>query len=178
MKILLHACCGPCATFPWSILKSQGHTVHGVFFNPNLYPRDEHEKRWEVFRDWAKGVSLPVSRIDAPHTEWLDSLGGNLAKPERCLACYKMRLRAVAKMAKACGCDGFSTTLFVSPYQHHDGLKDVAENVAREFGVALVYRDYRPGYRRGKEMARGRHMYMQRYCGCEFSLGDDAGGIA
>ena len=35
MKILLHLCCGPCATFPVKFLRENNHKVEGYFYNQN-----------------------------------------------------------------------------------------------------------------------------------------------
>ena len=38
MKILLHLCCGPCATFPVKFLRENNHKVEGYFYNLNIHP--------------------------------------------------------------------------------------------------------------------------------------------
>ena len=44
-----------------------------------------------------------------------------------------------------------------------------AEEMARRYGVAFLYRDFRPGFRQGQQEARELGLYMQKYCGCVFS---------
>ena len=46
-KILLHACCGVCAAYPISLLQNSGYEVVVYFYNPNIYPQAEYEKRLE-----------------------------------------------------------------------------------------------------------------------------------
>ncbi len=174
MRILLHSCCGPCTTFPLAFLQSQGYRVSGLFCNPNVYPLKEHDKRWQVYRDWAETVGFSVRKLDMPHQEWKELLPASLAKPERCLECYRVRLGAVAKIARDERFDCFSTTLLVSPYQDHAGIAKAMEEASRKYRIGYLYRDFRPGYRRSREMARGCHLYMQKYCGCEYSYGGDA----
>jgi predicted adenine nucleotide alpha hydrolase (AANH) superfamily ATPase len=156
-----------------AFLESQGHRVEGVFCNPNIYPQKEHDKRWQVFRDWAKIAGLSAKRLDMSYEQWKGSLGENLLKPQRCLECYRVRLGAVAEMARREGFDCFSTTLLVSPYQDHEGIRAVMEEMSRKYEIPHLYRDFRPGYRRSRDMARGRHLYMQKYCGCQYSLGGE-----
>ena len=71
--------------------------------------------------------------------------------------------------AAAHGFDSFTSTLFVSPYQNHDLLRQTAEAAAARYGVSFLYRDFRPGFRQGQQEARELGLYMQKYCGCVFS---------
>ena len=72
-------------------------------------------------------------------------------------------------MLKKIGYDAFSTTLLVSPYQNHDLLKELGEELQEKYGVKFVYRDFRVGFREGQNKARKLGLYMQKYCGCVFS---------
>ena len=83
--------------------------------------------------------------------------------------CYEMRLYAAAKTAKAEGFDSFTSSLFISPYQKHELMREVAERAAAEYGVTFLYRDFRPYFRAGQARARELGFYMQKYCGCVFS---------
>lgn len=67
------------------------------------------------------------------------------------------------------GYDAFSTTLLISPYQNHEALKQIGEEMAEKYGLTFLYRDFRPGFREGQAEARELGLYMQKYCGCIFS---------
>jgi predicted adenine nucleotide alpha hydrolase (AANH) superfamily ATPase len=95
--------------------------------------------------------------------------GGVVPRPERCARCYRMRLEKTAARAAEDGCDAFSTTLLISPWQRHDLVMETAEAAARKQGVRFLYRDFRPRFRKGQAGARERGLYMQKYCGCVFS---------
>lgn len=41
--------------------------------------------------------------------------------------------------------------------------------LAQEYGIEFVYRDFREGWQEGQEEARRVGLYMQKYCGCVFS---------
>ena len=86
--------------------------------------------------------------------------------------CYKVRLEQTAKFAKENGYDAFTTTLLISPYQKHEVLKQVGQEIAEEYGLTFLYRDFRPGFRAGQNEARELGLYMQKYCGCVFSEED------
>ena len=45
--LFLHACCGPCLTYPLSILIDHFDVTVG-FFNPNIYPLEEYQKRLDT----------------------------------------------------------------------------------------------------------------------------------
>ena len=70
------------------------------------------------------------------------------------------------------GYTSFTSTLFVSPYQNHELLRQTAEELGRQYGVPFLYRDFRPGFRDGQRQARELGFYMQKYCGCVFSEED------
>ena len=80
-----------------------------------------------------------------------------------------MRLFETARQAQEGGFDSFTSSLFISPYQQHELMRDVAERAAAEYGVAFLYRDFRPYFRSGQDFAREHGFYMQKYCGCVFS---------
>ncbi len=169
----MHSCCAPCTTFPLFFLRSEGYSVDGAFLNPNIHPDEERARRWDVYREFAAAEQFPVRKIDVPHDSWLAEVSSDLSKPGRCRLCYRNRLRPVARLARDEGYDFFTTSLLLSIYQDHQGIILAAEEASRETGVPFLYRDFRVGYRRSREMARGRHMYMQKYCGCEFSASED-----
>ncbi len=78
-------------------------------------------------------------------------------------------MEETAKYAKENGFDCFCTTLFVSPYQQHEMIKKVCEEMAQKYGVGFLYRDFREGFREGQNTARELGLYRQKYCGCVFS---------
>ena len=80
-----------------------------------------------------------------------------------------MRIEQTAKYAKENGYDCITTTLLVSPYQKHEELKAVCEEIATKYGLKFLYRDFRIGFRDGQAKAREIGLYMQKYCGCIFS---------
>ena len=80
-----------------------------------------------------------------------------------------MRLGRTAQYAAEMGYDAFTSSLFISPYQKHDLMRQVAEDAAARFGVQFLYRDFRPFFKAGQERARALGFYMQKYCGCVFS---------
>jgi predicted adenine nucleotide alpha hydrolase (AANH) superfamily ATPase len=168
MRILIHICCGPCAVYPVERLREAGHEVTGFWFNPNVHPYQEYERRLEAARSYAEqaGVHLIV------HDEYgLKEFVRAVAfrEAQRCPVCYEMRLRRTAAVAKSGHFDAFTTTLLVSPHQQHDVIRSIGEQVAGEVGVPLHYEDFRPGYKQHYALSQQYGLYRQQYCGCIYS---------
>ena len=89
--------------------------------------------------------------------------------PNRCVKCYEFRLTEAARQAAEGGFDSFTSSLFISPYQQHDLMREIAQRAAKEYGVEFLYRDFRPYFKAGQEKARELGFYIQKYCGCIFS---------
>ena len=70
------------------------------------------------------------------------------------------------------GYDRFTSTLFVSPYQNHELMRQICEQMAEKYGVEYLHRDFSPRFREGQDKARELGLYMQNYCGCVFSEED------
>ena len=60
VKILLHICCAPCATYPVAELKREDHEVQGLWYNPNVHLYREYCRRRDSLRDYAAQVDLPI----------------------------------------------------------------------------------------------------------------------
>lgn len=168
MKLLLHCCCGPCATGSLPQFEERGYQPFGYFYNPNIHPFQEHKARRLSFITLMESRGLPYAAVkDYPLEEWLRQVA---QQPEqRCAYCYRSRLEAAADFALANGFERFSTTLLISPYQQHQLIRATGEQVAAERGLEFVYLDLRGGFRRGQEQAREMGLYMQKYCGCIYS---------
>ncbi|HIR09576.1 MAG TPA: epoxyqueuosine reductase QueH [Candidatus Avoscillospira stercoripullorum] len=168
MKLLLHICCAPCANRPLADLQAQGHDVTGFWYNPNIHPFTEYRARRNTVRDYLQEIGVPlIEQNDYGLRPFVRAVAEDI--PGRCVKCYGMRLFRAAEVAKAQGFDGFTSSLFISPYQKHDLMKEVAEKAAETFGVEFFYQDFRPLFRAGQDFAREHGFYMQKYCGCVFS---------
>lgn len=170
MNLLLHICCAPCSTATLEAWQLEGAAVTGTFFNPNIHPYSEHQRRYDTLITYAGKVGLEL--VGEPHYDvaaWLRQVAGNEEKGIRCRICIAGRLRRTAASAAAGGFDAFSTTLLVSPYQDHDIIIEEGENAASTAGVEFACRDLRPDYRRSVELSRAAGLYRQKYCGCIFS---------
>lgn len=67
------------------------------------------------------------------------------------------------------GFDAFTTTLLGSPYQEHEIIKQLGEDLAGQAGIKFYYEDFRAGFKDAHDKARKKGIYCQNYCGCIFS---------
>ena len=168
MNTLMHICCAPCANQPIEVLRTDGIDVAGFWYNPNIHPFTEYRERRNCLRGYAEEINLKlIERNDYGLRPFVRAVAEDISV--RCVKCYEMCLVETARQAKELGFDSFTSSLFISPYQNHDLMREVAERAAAEYGVEFLYRDFRPYFRDGQAFARERGFYMQKYCGCVFS---------
>ena len=168
MKTLLHICCAPCANQCIDSLRGEGVELTGFWYNPNIHPFTEYRARRNCLQDYAKNIALPLIMEDSYALRpFVREVAEDLSN--RCGKCYRMRLFETAKSAKELGFDSFTSSLFISPYQNHELMREVAQEAADTYGITFLYRDFRPLFKAGQEKARELEFYMQKYCGCVFS---------
>ena len=168
MNILLHTCCAPCTGYTLKVLREEGHQIQGYFCNPNIHPYKEFQRRIQALEEFSvrKGFEVEYDR-EYGLRKFLRRVVFN--EDRRCLTCYKMRLLEVVRKAKEVGVDAFTTTLLYSRFQQHEAIRKIAEELADEYGVEFLYRDFREGWQEGIDMAVEMGIYRQPYCGCIYS---------
>jgi len=149
-------------------MKERGDEIVGYFFNPNIHPYQEYQKRLESLRQYSEKVGLKVIyRDEYLLEEFLRNISHR--EKERCQYCYSVRLEATAQEAKKNLFDQFSTTLLQSNYQNHALIKETGERLAGEVGIPFYYEDFREGWKKGMEVSKAMGLYRQKYCGCIYS---------
>lgn len=169
MRLLLHICCAPCLIYPLERLKGKGVEITGFFYNPNIHSFYEYNKRKEALADFNKENAIDIIYRDYEPSEFFRAINLKENKSERCAICWRLRLAKTAQIAKEKGFDCFSTTLLVSPYQEHELLKKIGDEIAKELKVNFYYEDFRPGFKKAQEIAKQKGLYRQKYCGCIYS---------
>lgn len=167
MRILLHTCCAPCATFVVRSLKEEGFQPVLFFYNPNIHPLSEYLLREEAVRVFAQKENLEVIYGEYGLRQFLREVV--FREDNRCPICYYLRLSKTAQYAKEQGFPSFTTTLLLSPYQKQETIKEIGEQLEKELGVSFLYRDFRPGYRESILLSKEMGLYRQKYCGCIYS---------
>jgi len=168
MRILIHACCGPCLLPVASKLRDDGHELTAYFYNPNVHPHAEHLRRLEAFKTAAEKsalATLPLPRYEPQG--FFRAI--TYRERERCRLCYRLRLFEVAMAGRDDGFDAFTTTLLISPYQDIERVREAGEGAAAAAGVEFHFEDLRSLFPRIKPMAEELGLYRQKYCGCIYS---------
>ena len=169
MKLLMHTCCAPCSVYCIDNLREQNIEPTLYWYNPNIHPYKEYQARRDCLKDYANNIGITaIFEEEYGLKEFCKNVIDDLEN--RCTNyCYKVRLEKTIQYAKQNGYDTFTTTLFVSPYQKHDQLKKICEELAQKYDINFLYIDFRSGFRQGQAKARELGLYMQKYCGCIFS---------
>jgi len=154
-------------------LREKGFEVFGFYYNPNIHPYQEWQRRLEALQEVAKAETTDdkpfrlIIRGDYPLEEFLRNTA--FREEKRCIYCYTIRLEATARTAKKSGFDAFTTTLLYSKRQKHELIKEIAESISKRYSVAFYYEDFRKGWKTGQEEAIKMGIYRQQYCGCIYS---------
>lgn len=172
MKLLMHTCCAPCSVYCIEALEEEGIKPTIYWYNPNIHPYTEYRLRRDTLREYTTSLEMQaIFEEDYGLREFTKNVVEDLSN--RCVNyCYLVRLEKTAKYALENGYDAFTTTLLVSPYQNHEAIREIGEELAKKYGISFIYRDFRVGFRKGQEKARQLGLYMQKYCGCIFSEED------
>ena len=173
-RLLLHSCCGPCSSYCLEYL-TQYFDVTVFFYNPNILPREEYEKRlyWQrrllEEAPFARGVALIAPEWD--DGEFFRAAQGLESEREggaRCTRCFHLRLERTAREAEAGGYDYFATTLTVSPHKDAERINALGFDLAEGLRTRWLPSDFkkRNGYLRSIELSREFGLYRQSWCGC------------
>jgi predicted adenine nucleotide alpha hydrolase (AANH) superfamily ATPase len=168
MKLLVHICCGPCAIYPLKKILDGKMEVWGFFFNPNIHPYTEYQKRLAAVRILADKMDVKmIYRDEYNLEEFLKNTISNI--DARCGYCYSSRLEATAKAAKENNFDYFSSSLLYSKYQDHELIRGIGVGIGEKLGIPFYYNDFRIGWKEGIKESKDMGLYRQQYCGCIFS---------
>ena len=177
-RVLLHSCCGPCSS---SVLEyiTQYFDVTLLWYNPNLYPKEEFDRRFKTQVELIEKMGL-ADKVDILAEPWKSEdyyrrVKGLENEPEggkRCAECFRLRLLETARLAKHYGYDYFCTTLTLSRHKDAVLINTIGEEIAKAVGVSWLPSDFkkRNGENRSIELSEQYGLYRQLYCGCEFSL--------
>lgn len=172
-KLLLHACCAPCASPAIERLKDF-FDIFVYFYNPNIDTEKEYYLRAEELKRFCAAFNVPAIIAHYKPSDFYERVKGLEDLPEgdkRCFICYRLRLFDSAKYAKENAFDYFTTTLTLSPLKNAEKLNETGYSAEKELGVKFLPSDFkkRNGYMRSIELSKEYGLYRQNYCGCIFS---------
>lgn len=182
-RLLLHSCCAPCSSYTLEYL-SRYFDITVYYFNPNISPKQEFDKRFEEQKRLISQMPFKnsVTLVEGAYNydDFLEIAKGLENVPEggeRCFRCYKMRLESTARLAKEQGFDYFCTTLSISPLKNSQKINELGFEIEEKYGVKWLPSDFkkREGYKRSIQLSKEYSLYRQNFCGCVFSKNRQGG---
>lgn len=173
-RLLLHVCCAPCATYPFSCLKKH-FDINLYFVNDNIDTNLEFNKRLKEIERYLnlKKENIEIAVKEYDHDLFLDSIKGFEEEVEggrRCKICIKNRLEESFKYAKENNFDCVTTTLTISPHKDSNYINELGKALSEKYELSYLYSDFKKkeGYKKSIEISKEFGLYRQDYCGCEF----------
>lgn len=169
--LLLHSCCAPCSS---SVIErlSPYFNISVIYYNPNILPKTEYEKRKEEQKKFLKKLNINFIESDYEPEMFACAIKGKENMPEgseRCKECYRFRLEKTAQVAKEKSFDFFTTTLSVSPHKNSIWINEILKYLENKYGIKCLFADFKKGngYLRSLELSKKYNLYRQDYCGCQ-----------
>ena len=157
-RLLLQCCCAPCSSAVLEVLVPR-FDVTVYFYNPNIHPQAEYEKRLAQLPKLFAGAEYGdvVKVLEAPYVpeDFFAAAKGLEKEPEggaRCTECFRLRLRETAKQAK-----------------------EIGLSLGEEYGVKFLPSDFKKkeGYKESIRLSKAYDLYRQDYCGCVYSMREE-----
>ena len=176
-RLFLHACCAPCSSYVLEYL-SRFFSVTVFFYNPNISPKEEYEKRVSEIQRLICEMEFvhPVAFVEGEYKpeDFYEMARGLEDVPEggeRCFRCYRLRMEEAARLAEQGGYDYFTTTLSISPLKNAGKINEIGQELSQIYKVEHLPSDFKKknGYKRSIELSHEYGLYRQNYCGCVFS---------
>ncbi len=176
-KLLLHTCCAPCSSYASDAVSDYFDTTL-YFYNPNIYPESEHNRRKDELSrfmseyDTDKKINVIYERyspLDFANCSF--GLENDVERGERCSRCYELRLSKTAEKAQHLKFDYFATTLTISPHKDSIRINEIGAHYSGIYQIKYLHTDFKKknGFKKSLDISREYDLYRQDYCGCEFS---------
>ena len=176
-RILLHSCCAPCSSYVITFL-SNYFDITILYYNPNISPKEEYEKRKEEQIRLIKTLNTK-NKLDYLDCDYDNNIYNEVIKGyeeckeggNRCHICFNLRLEKTAGLAKKYNYDYFCSTLTVSPHKNSKIINEIGENISNKYNIKWLYSDFKKneGFKQSIELSKKYELYRQDYCGCIYS---------
>ncbi|MDR0975591.1 MAG: epoxyqueuosine reductase QueH [Christensenellaceae bacterium] len=168
-KILLSACCGPCATVAIERL-AENFDVSALFVGDNLATIEEFEKRKAAFITVCEFFKVPYDILPYNPEAFLEFVAGFENAKEgggRCALCFEYRMTKTEEYALNNGIKKFTTSLTTSPHKNAELIAEIGAS----FNGYLHF-DFKSenGFARSVQISKQLNIYRQNFCGCQFSV--------
>lgn len=175
-KLLLHACCGPCFTIPYEILKDY-FDITIIYNNSNIYPKEEHNRRLEELKKYIKDIGANIDIIEFEYDNEtynldLEPRAGDKEGHERCRICFRKRLKQGFEYASEHGFEYYGTVMTISRYKNAQDINKIGAELNKNYPtVKWLFADFKKndGYEKSLIIIKEHEMYFQEYCGCKYS---------
>lgn len=173
--VLLHACCAVCLGYPLQKLQALHYDVTVFFYNPNIFPLSEYERRKAEILKYSETQKFKLIIQEENSSVFYNCTKGLENEPEkalRCEKCFDLRLKKTVEFAQKNNIDLYTTTLSVSPHKSFEQIEKTASNLAKIYTPKFLAFNFKKenGFKRTNQIAEKNGFYRQNYCGCEFSL--------
>lgn len=173
-KLLLHACCAPCSAYVIQLLQKD-YDVIGYFYNPNIHPEEEYQKRLAEEKKYFDKLNIELIEGLYDKERWFGLVKDHerdSERGERCWICYRLRLEQAGRFAKDNGYDVFTTTLSLSPHKDFAKIKQIGREIRSQYDIKFLEQDFKKhdGFKRSLEISKCENFYRQNYCGCIYSM--------
>ena len=174
-EMLLVSCCAPCSCAVIDKLARERKDFAVLFYNPNIQPAGEYEKRRKENERFCQERNVPFIALEYDPENWHQAVKGLENEPERgkrCSVCFHFRLKRAMEYAKENGFAAVSSVLGVSRYKDMDQVNRAARQASAETGVSYNETNWRKGglEQLRQQLVKETKMYAQDYCGCPFSV--------
>ena len=175
-KLLIHACCGPCFTIPFEILKNY-FDITIMYNNSNIYPKSEHDRRLDELKKYLNDLDAKIVIIETEYDNDtynldLEPRASDKEGYERCRICFRKRLKEGFDYAAKHRFDYFGTVMTISRYKNAQDINKIGEELQLQYPtVRWLYADFKKnnGYEKSLILIKEHEMYFQEYCGCKYS---------
>lgn len=168
---LLLSCCAPCSCAVIEKLAKEQQDFCVVFYNPNIRPYEEYQKRCHENKRVCDLYHVPFIELEYDNERWCELTKGLESEPERgprCSICFHMRLKRVMEYAKKNGYEAVASVLGVSRYKNLAQVNEAAARASAETEIPYLEIEGRKGgmQERRQQLINELNLYSQNYCGC------------
>ena len=172
-KLLLHACCAPCASAVVERLIPE-YDISILFVNPNIQPSEEYDKRFNDIYKLKHYFNFSIIDHNYDPGKWTGHIAGYESEPEkgkRCGLCFEFRLNETAKKAREHEIYCFATTLTLSSHKDHKLINEIGKKIAGKYNIEYLSSNFKKqeGFKKSAALSKKIGLYKQNYCGCLYS---------
>lgn len=180
-KLLLHACCGPCAS---SVLVQlyDYFDITIYYTNSNIFPQAEYARRLQELKvflpqfnhDYHANIQLVEARYEPKSfLAWASKRKNDREGQERCHLCYAMRIQEAMQYAHEHHYDYCATVLTLSRLKNSQVINEIGLKIQKDYpNVKYFCSDFKKnkGIDLSVDLCEIYKMYRQDYCGCPYSM--------